>query len=99
MKGEIRILLLVDWLELNSFVCVLSPARRAFAVEVFLDMMPTEATDLSRDPTSVTSGGSARRRLNLITTGAGPEVQVRDVHLLETERAFLVFLVSIEREK
>lgn len=57
MKSEIHILLLVDRLELNGFVCVLSPARRAFAVEVFLDMMPTEATDLSRDPTSVTSGG------------------------------------------
>jgi hypothetical protein len=99
MKGGIHALLLVDWLELNSFVCVLSPARRAFAVEVFLDMMPTEATDLSGDSTSVTSGRSVRRRLNLITTGAGPEVQVGYVHLLETEGAFLVLLVSIEREK
>ena len=99
MKGGLHILLLVDWLELNGFVRVLSPARGAFAVEVFLDMMPTEATDLSGDPTSVTSGGAARRRLNLITTGAGTEVQVGDVHLLETERTFLVLLVSIEREK
>jgi len=37
--------------------------------------------------------------VNLITAGARPKVQVRDIHLLETERAFLVFLVSIKREK
>ena len=36
---------------------------------------------------------------DLITTGAGPEVQVGDIHLFETEGAFLVFLVSIERKK
>ena len=35
----------------------------------------------------------------MITTRTRPEVQVRDIHLLETERAFLVLLVSIKQEK
>ena len=48
-------LLLVYGLELDSFVCVLSPARGAFAIEVFFDMVPTETTDLSGNPVFVIS--------------------------------------------
>lgn len=40
------VVFLVDWLELNGFVCVLSSACGASTVEVFLDVMPTEATNL-----------------------------------------------------
>jgi len=40
-----------------------------------------------------------KEELNLIATRAGPKVQVRDIHLLETKGAFLVFLVPIKREK
>jgi len=53
MRDEVDILLVVDGLELNSVICVLSPACRTSAVEVFFDMMPTETTDLSGDPLSV----------------------------------------------
>lgn len=41
-----HVLLLVDGLELNSVICVLSPACRASTVEVFFYVMPTETTDL-----------------------------------------------------
>lgn len=99
MTNETRVLLFVDGLELNSLVCVLSPTCGTSAVEVFLDVMPTETTDLSGRLASVIAEGFGRNGLNLISTRAGPEVQVRYVHLLETERTFLVFLVSIKREK
>ena len=46
MRDEVDVLLLVDRLELNSVVCVLSPACRTSAVEVFFDMMPTETANL-----------------------------------------------------
>ena len=47
MRNEIRALFLVDGFELDSVVCVLSPACRASTIEVLLDVMPTETTDLS----------------------------------------------------
>ena len=50
MRDEVDALLLVDGLELDSVVCVLSPACGTSAIEVFFDMMPTETTDLSGDP-------------------------------------------------
>jgi len=50
MRDEVDVLLLVDGFELNSVICVLSPARGASAVEIFLDVMPTETTDLSGGP-------------------------------------------------
>jgi hypothetical protein len=46
MKSEAHALLLVDGLELNGIVCILSPARGASTVEVLFDVMPTETTDL-----------------------------------------------------
>lgn len=97
--GEVHVLLLVDGLELNGLVCVLPPACRTSTVEVLFNVMPTETTDLSGDPASAISWGLGKGQLDLITARTGPEVQVRDVHLLETERALLVFLVSIKREK
>jgi hypothetical protein len=42
------VLLRIDRLELNSFICIIPPACGAPAVEVFFDVMPTETTDLSR---------------------------------------------------
>lgn len=99
MRDEVHVLLLVDGFKLNSVVCVLSPAGGTSTVEVFFDMMPTETTDLSGDPVLVIGRGLRKEGLNLITTRTGPEVQVGDVHLLKTERAFLVFLVSIKQEK
>ena len=99
MRGEVYILLFVDGLELNSLVCVLPPACGAPTIEVFFDVVPTETTDLSGVPVSVISQGPTKRRPNLVTARTRPEVQVRDIHLLEAERAFLVFLVSIKREK
>lgn len=50
MKDEVHVLLLVDGLELHSVFCVLSPACRTPTIEVFLDVMPTETTDLRVDP-------------------------------------------------
>jgi hypothetical protein len=99
MRDEVDALLFVDGLELDCVVCVLSPACRTSAVEVFFDMMPTETTDLSGDSLLAITQRLEKEELNLITTRAGPEVQVRYIHLLEAERAFLVFLVSIKREK
>jgi len=99
MRNEVHILLLVDGLELNSVVRVLSPACGASTVEVFFDVMPTEATDLNGDCVLVISGGLRMEEVNLITARARPKIQVRDIHFLETERAFLVFLESIKREK
>jgi len=55
MRNEVHVLLLVDGLELNSIVCVLSPACGASTVEVFFDVVPTETTDLSGDCLSVIS--------------------------------------------
>jgi hypothetical protein len=46
MREEIHALLVVDRLELNGFGCVLSPTCRTPSVEIFLDVMPTETTDL-----------------------------------------------------
>jgi len=48
-KNEVHALLLVDGLELDSVVRVLSPACGASAVQVFLDVVPTETTDLRAD--------------------------------------------------
>jgi len=50
MRNEVHVLFLIDGLELNSVICVLSPARGTPAVEVFLDVMPTETTDLNGGP-------------------------------------------------
>jgi hypothetical protein len=55
MRRETHALLLINGLELNSIVCVFSPACGASTVEVFLDVMPTETTDLRRDSTLVIS--------------------------------------------
>lgn len=100
MGNEARVLLLIDGLELDSVVCVLPPACRASAVEVFFNVMPTETTDLSVGPTLVIAEGLGwEEEPNLITTRAGSEVQVRYIHLLETERTLLVFLVSIKPGK
>jgi len=49
VKNEKHALLLVDGLELDSIVCVLSSACGTSTVEVFLDVMPTETTDLRGD--------------------------------------------------
>ena len=49
MRGGTHVLLRFDWLELNSFICVLSPACGTSPIEVFFDVMPTETTDLSGD--------------------------------------------------
>jgi len=49
MENEVHVLLLVDGLELDSIVCVLSPACGASTVQVFFDVMPTETTDLRAD--------------------------------------------------
>ena len=46
MRSEAHALLLIDGLELNGIVCVLSPACGASTVEVLFDVMPTETTDL-----------------------------------------------------
>ena len=53
MMNEVHALLLVDGLKLYSLLGVLSPACRTPAIEVFLDVMPTETTDLRVDPVSV----------------------------------------------
>lgn len=55
LRGDIHPLLLFDWLELNSLGRVLSPACGTSSIEVFLDVMPTETTDLSGDPEPVIS--------------------------------------------
>lgn len=47
MGNKVHALLLVDGLELDSVICILSPTCGASTVEVFLDVMPTETTDLS----------------------------------------------------
>jgi hypothetical protein len=47
MRNEVHVLLLIDGLELNGVICIFSPACGASTVEVFLDVMPTETTDLS----------------------------------------------------
>lgn len=39
----------VDRLELDSFISVHPPTRRAAAVEVLLDVVPAELTDLQRE--------------------------------------------------
>ena len=46
MRNEVHALLLVDGLELDGVVCVLPPACGASTVKVFLDVMPTETTNL-----------------------------------------------------
>ena len=43
---EVCSLFRVDRLELNRLIGVLSPARRAAAVEVLLDVVPAELADL-----------------------------------------------------
>jgi hypothetical protein len=58
-RDDMYELLVVDWFKLNSFCRVLSPARGASSIEVFLDVMPTETTDLSGDPWLAVSQGWA----------------------------------------
>ena len=60
MRDGTHALLLLDWLELNSFIRVLSPTRGTSSVEVFLDVMPTETTDLSGDNELVVLQGWAK---------------------------------------
>ena len=49
VKNEGHALFLVDGLELDGVICVLSPACGASTVQVFFDVMPTETTDLRAD--------------------------------------------------
>ena len=50
MRNEVHVLLLVDGLELNSVVCVVSPACGTSTIEVLFDVMPTETANLSGRP-------------------------------------------------
>ena len=59
---ETHALLGFDWFKLNSFVRVLSPACGTSSIEVFLDVMPTETTDLSGDPELVISQGCGKNK-------------------------------------
>jgi len=97
MRSEMHILLLVDGFELNSVDCVLSPLCEVSTVEVVVNVMPTKTTDLNRDCVLVILLGLSIE-VNPITARTWPKVQVRDVHLLETERAFLASLVLTKRE-
>lgn len=49
MENEVHALLLIDGLELDSVVRVLSPACGTSTIQVFFDVMPTETTDLRAD--------------------------------------------------
>lgn len=75
-------LLLVDRLELNSFIAVLSTTSGATAVEVLLDMVPAKPTYLLDSE----YGGRSEsiQSTDLVTARAGLEVYVGDVHFLET---------------
>lgn len=75
-------LLLVDRLELNSFIAVLSTTSGATAVEVLLDMVPAKPTYLLDSE----YGGRAEsiQSTDLVTARAGLEVYVGDIHFLET---------------
>lgn len=42
------ILFRVDWLEFHPFISIDPPARGTALVQIFLDMVPTEATNLFR---------------------------------------------------
>ena len=93
-------LLLVDRLELDGLISVLPPARRASAVEVLLDVVPAELADLQRAAPRVSDGssselGRAGRGSHLVTARARLEVEIGNVHLLQTKRALCILLIAL----
>jgi hypothetical protein len=77
--------------EFCGLLSVLSTASRTASVEIFFDMMPAEVADLVKDELwyYCTSDSCS---VYLVAAGTGFEVQVREVHLFETERALQVLL-------
>lgn len=70
-------LLCVDCLEFNSLVRVDSTAGRAAFVEIFLDMMPTEATNLGRyHEHSSTNRRKREDAMYLVPADARLEIQI-----------------------
>jgi hypothetical protein len=77
-------------LEFHSVVGVDTTAGRATLVQILFDVVPAEPTDLERLCESLSKKTDVRSYL--VTADTGLEVEIGNVHLFQTQRAFRILL-------